>query len=81
MNSKEYWRAREEAQRQKDIKDAEKYASELKEIYKRASFDIQDKINAFYTRYAQETGLSMAEVKRKYLSLIWNATASLLRSM
>lgn len=69
MDSKKYWRAREEAQRQKDIKDADKYASELKEIYKRAYFDIQDKINAFYTKYATENGLSMAEVKKKVSSL------------
>ena len=69
MDSKKYWRAREEAQRQKDIKDADKYAGKIREIYQRANFNIQDQINAFYTKYATETGLSMAEVKKKVSSL------------
>lgn len=69
MDSKKYWRAREEAQRQKDIKDADKYAGKIREIYQRTYFNIQDQINAFYTKYATETGLSMAEVKKKVSSL------------
>lgn len=69
MDSKKYWRAREEVQRQKDIKDADKYTGKIREIYQRAYFNIQDQINAFYTKYATETGLSMAEVKKKVSSL------------
>ena len=63
--SRKYWRDREEWQRQKIITAEAAYNAEIEKIHKRMIKDIQDKINAFYTRYADSEGLTLAEAKKK----------------
>ena len=73
--SRKYWRDREEWQRQKNITAEAAYNAEIEKIHKRMIKDIQDKINAFYTRYADSEGLTLAEAKKRSLRLMWRLLA------
>ena len=64
-SSLEYWKSREELQRQKNITEELAYNREIENIHTRMIKNIQDKINAFYTRYANSEGLTLAEAKKK----------------
>lgn len=58
-------------------KDTDEYLNELLQIYDQAAYRIEDDLNAFFQRYANEHGLSNAEAK-KYLNAkeyrIWKKT-------
>lgn len=69
MNSAEYWRLREEKQRLKNIKDEKEYDKKIKEIYQRMMDEVQSEINNFYAKYAKDTGVTMAEAKKKASNL------------
>lgn len=65
MDSRTYWKNREEEQRKKNIKDEAKYAKEIEKIYANMMDEIQKEINGFYTRYAKAEGVSIAEAKKR----------------
>lgn len=61
----DYWREREEEQRKKNIKDEKEYEKRIKALYRQELSAIEDRIYAFYTRYAGKEGITMAEAKRR----------------
>lgn len=65
MNSYEYWQEREEANRQSNIKEEQEYEKEVERIYKRMLNEIDTQINAWYSKYASDEGITMAEAKRR----------------
>lgn len=69
MNSAEYWRLREEKQRLKNIKDEKEHDKKIKEIYQRMMDEVQSEINNFYAKYAKDTGITLAETKKRASNL------------
>ena len=65
MSSYDYWKEREEAQRKKDNKDMKSYSAEIKKIYQNMMDQISDEIYAFYSKYASDTGITMAEAIKR----------------
>ena len=65
MNSKEYWARREEEQRKKNIVDEKEYSKKIQEIYGYTMDQVQKEINGFYTKYAKDEGITMAEAKKR----------------
>lgn len=65
MSSYDYWKEREEAQRKKDNKDMKSYSAEIKKIYQSMMDQISDEIYAFYSKYASDTGITMAEAIKR----------------
>lgn len=65
MDSRTYWKNREEEQRKKNIRDEAEYAKEIEKIYANMMDEIQKEINGFYTRYAKAEGISIAEAKKR----------------
>ena len=65
MDSRTYWRKREELFAKQDIKADKALAKEVNKTLKDTSDAIQDEIDAFYTRYAEREGISMAEVNKR----------------
>ena len=58
-----YWKKREEEQRKKDLKDDKAASSEINKIYHLALTEMTLRLEAWYTRYAGENGISMKEAK------------------
>ncbi len=69
MNSAEYWRLREENQHTKNIKNEKEYDKKIKEIYRNMMDEVQSEINNFYAKYAKDTGITIAEAKKKASNL------------
>ena len=65
MDSRTYWRKREELFAKRDIKADKALAKEVNEVLKDTKDAIQDEIDAFYTRYAESEGISIAEVNKR----------------
>ena len=65
MDSRTYWRKREELFQRQDIKADKALAKEVNEVLKDTKDAIQDEIDAFYTRYAEREGISIAEVNKQ----------------
>lgn len=65
MNSKEYWRLREEEALKHYVKDEREYDRQIKQIYSRMLDACQNEIDAFYGRYATKEGISIAEAKKR----------------
>ena len=65
MDSRTYWRKREELFAKRDIKADKALAKEVNEVLKDTQDAIQDEIDAFYTRYAESEGISIAEVNKR----------------
>ena len=65
MDSRTYWRKREELFAKQDIKTDKALAKEVNEVLKDTKNAIQDEIDAFYTRYAEREGISIAEVNKR----------------
>ena len=65
MNSKEYWRKREEEALTKYKKSEAEYDKEIERIYKDMLDSCQREINAFYGKYADKEGISLAEAKKR----------------
>lgn len=65
MNSKEYWAKREAEQLRHNITDEKEYEKELKRIYSNMLDACQKEINAFYGRYADKEGITLAEAKKR----------------
>ncbi|MDD4372248.1 MAG: minor capsid protein [Anaerostipes sp.] len=69
MNSREYWKKREERQKQLYIKQEAVYQKQLNEIYERMYENIEKEINGFYVKYADKEGITMAEAKKRVSKL------------
>ena len=65
MDSRTYWRKREELFAKQDIRTDKDLAKEVDATLKDMSDAIQDEIDAFYTRYANREGISIAEVNKR----------------
>ena len=65
MDSRTYWRKREELFAKQDIRTDKALAKEVNKVLKDMQSAIQDEIDAFYTRYAEREGISMAEVNKR----------------
>lgn len=61
----EYWQDRFEQILISNEKLAVEYEKELAKIYEQVKLDVQKELEAFYTRYSAETGLDLAEVKKR----------------
>lgn len=63
MDSRTYWKNREEEQRKKNIKDEAEYAKEIEKIYANMMDEIQKEINGF-THDAQKQKESQSQKQR-----------------
>lgn len=75
MNSLEYWRKREQAQREKRIADEEERNRRIAQIYAEMQDAVQKQIDAFYGKYARAEGISIAEAKKRAAQLDIDAYA------
>ena len=69
MNSKEYWRKREDEALKHYIKDEKEYDKQIKRIYQDMLDSCQTQINDFYGRYASKEGITLAEAKKRVSKL------------
>lgn len=60
-----YWIKRERDHIEKSIKDDRVIAKKIKENYKRTVDEIEKEVYAFYTRYADKEGISMADAIKR----------------
>lgn len=67
--SEEYWREREETQRQHNIHDEKQYNAEIQKIYQRMEDEIRKEINGFYGKYAAKEGITIEEARRRVSKL------------
>jgi SPP1 gp7 family putative phage head morphogenesis protein len=64
-----YWQRREEEHLAKMLKDEKRYEREIQRIYKDMLDSAQKEINAFYSRYAEVEGITLATAKRRVSKL------------
>lgn len=69
MNSKEYWAKREAEALKQRITDEKQYDRYIKNIYSDMLDNCQKEINAFYGRYADKEGITLAEAKKRVSQL------------
>ena len=69
LNSKEYWKRREEEQLKHNITEEAAYSAELDRIYANMLDSVQTQIDGFYGKYATKEGLSLAEAKKRVKNL------------
>ena len=69
MNSKEYWRNREEEALKKYQKSEAEYDKEIERIYADMLDACNKEIEAFYGRYAKKEGITLAEAKKRVSKL------------
>ena len=69
MDSKTYWRNREEEALKKYQKSEAEYDKEIEQIYKDMLDGVQTQINSFYGKYAKAEGISIAEAKKRVRKL------------
>ena len=69
MNSQEYWAKREAEALQLRITDEKQYDRYIKNIYSDMLVNCQREINAFYVRYADKEGITLAEAKKRVKQL------------
>ena len=67
-SSTEYWRKREEENLKKNLLTEEEYVQHIHDILDYTADQIQREINGFYTKYARQEGISLAEAKRRIKS-------------
>lgn len=65
MSSKTYWRDRELEWKKKRLKDEQKYADEIQEIYANMMDSVAKEIESFFSRYANKENITMAEAKKR----------------
>ena len=63
MNSRDYWKKREDEARKKTIRDEKEYNARLNEIYEYTIANIERQVNDWYARYASKEGITMAEAR------------------
>ena len=69
LNSKEYWKRREEEQLKHNITEEAAYSAELDRIYANMLDSVQTQIDGFYGKYATKEGISLAEAKKRVKNL------------
>ena len=69
MDSRTYWRRREELFQRQDIKADKELAKKMNDVLKSTSDEIQKEIESFYSRYATNEGISLAEVNKRVSKL------------
>ena len=67
-SSTEYWRKREEENLKKNLLTEEEYVQHIHDILDYTADQIRREINGFYTKYARQEGISLAEAKRRIKS-------------
>lgn len=65
MNSREYWKRREEDNLQKNLTTEKGYIKQINGIYDYMMDQVQKEINGFYTKYAKKEGITLAEAKKR----------------
>lgn len=63
MNSRDYWKMREDEARKNTIRDEKEYNARLNEIYEYTIANIERQVNDWYARYASKEGITMAEAR------------------
>lgn len=63
MNSRDYWKKREDEARKNTIRDEKEYNARLNEIYEYTIANIERQVNDWYARYASKEGITMAEAR------------------
>lgn len=69
MTSLEYWLKREARQLKHNITEEKAYERELRKIYSNMLDAVQTEINAFYGKYADKEGITLAEAKKRVTQL------------
>lgn len=69
MDSKTYWKNREDANLASNLKTEKEYEKELQRIYSDMLADCTKEIEAFYGRYADKEGITIAEAKKRVSEL------------
>lgn len=69
VNSKEYWRKREEENLKKNLKTEEEYIKTINGYYDYMMDQIQKEINGFYAKYAKKEEITLAEAKKRVSEL------------
>lgn len=69
MDSKTYWKLREEENQRHYIVEEEEYKKQLMQIYQDMLDSCQTQINDFYGRYAAKEGITLAEAKKRVSKL------------
>lgn len=75
IDSKTYWKNREEQNLRSNLKEEEEYVKEINRIYDRMMVQITKEINDFYVRYAKKEGISISEARKRVKKLDINAYA------
>ena len=68
MDSKEYWRKREEENLKHNLKTEAEYLKTINSYYDYMMDQIQKEINGFYAKYARKEGITLAEAKKRVLT-------------
>lgn len=63
MNSRDYWKKREDEARKNTIRDEQEYNRRLNEIYQYMIANIERQVNNWYANYASKEGITMAEAR------------------
>ncbi len=69
MDSRTYWKLREEAQLKRYIAEEAEYQKHIGGIYDYMMDQIQKEINGFYTKYAKKEGITLSEAKKRVSKL------------
>lgn len=69
MDSRTYWKLREEAQLKRYIAEEAEYQRHIGGIYDYMMDQIQKEINGFYTKYAKKEGITLSEAKKRVSKL------------
>lgn len=69
MNSREYWAKREAEQLKHNITEEAEYSKEIQKIYSNMLDACNKEINAFYGKYADKEGITLAEAKKRVSAL------------
>ena len=75
IDSKTYWKNREEQNLRSNLKEEEEYVKEINRIYDRMMVQITKEINDFYVKYAKKEGITISEAKKRVKKLDINAYA------
>lgn len=65
MTNKDYWQRRFERLEQREMGKADEAIADLKEEYEYALRKLRDEVISWYTRYADENGLSLADARKQ----------------
>lgn len=65
MTNREYWQRRFERLEQREMDKADKAMADLKKVYEYTLRQLRDEVIEWYTRYADENGLSLADARKQ----------------